>query len=83
MPVCLLPHVILNCNEEWDPTKLDNDIGDEDDDWYNALDIMDEFIKDPFDELGNYKHCHINELHFFNAESEKLDDNKLIDDMIK
>jgi len=51
-----LPHVVLTQDSTWDPTVLDFDIEDTDDNWHDALE---EHELHPyhqlFDEYGNYK----------------------------
>lgn len=56
-----LPHVILTCGNEWNPTVLDNTISDKDD-WYDTIRELDDgLIKTPFDQFGNYLHRHVPE----------------------
>jgi len=53
----ILPHVFLAQDSTWDPTILDFDIKDTNDNWYHDLE---EHKPHPyhelFDEYGNYKH---------------------------
>ncbi len=45
-----LPHVILTCGDEWDPSVLDHTLTDKDD-WFDALKKHNEgLVKTPFDD---------------------------------
>ena len=52
-----LPHVILTDELDWDPTVLDHDPEEADDQWHDAVEALE---VDPhinlFDEYGNYRH---------------------------
>ena len=51
-----LPHVVLTQNSTWDPTFLDFDIKDTNNNWYDALEEHQPHpYHELFDEYGNYK----------------------------
>ena len=54
-----LPHVILTADTDWDLTVIDCKLKDGEE-WYDTIqNLPEEDLNFPFDDLGDYKDCHL------------------------